>query len=257
MKTKHSFEAPLTPEDVRKILGICSPQGLLVGGQALAFWADHLEVKHPPDLVSGVTADADFIGDAALAKTLGRELHWDIWIPALDDATPQTGKVTHRDDDGGIKQVDFLSGVVGLTTKDLLRRAVEMDVPDIGSLRVLHPIDVLDSRIQNLHLLPAKRNDAGIAQAKLAVGVVRAYIGREIVARGERAGLKLLERVAEIAGEAAAVRVYLLFGIDPLEAVPLEEFRTTSALHKVRWPQVQAEVAQKRESLRKSTASKN
>lgn len=145
----------------------------------------------------------------------------------------------------------------GLTTKDLLRRAVEMDVPEIGSLRVLHPIDMLDSRIQNLHLLPAKRNEAGIAQAKLAVGVVRAYIGREIVAHGERAGLKLLERVAEIAGEMAAVRVYLLFGIDPLEAVPLEEFRTTSALHKVRWPQIQAEVAQQRESLSKSTAAKS
>lgn len=55
----------------------------------------------------------------------------------------------------------------------------------------------------------------------------------------------------------AAVRVYLLFGIDPLEAVPLEEFRTTSALHKVRWPQIQAEVAQQRESLSKSTAAKS
>jgi hypothetical protein len=36
-------------------------------------------------------------------------------------------------------------------------------------LRVIHPLDVLDSRIQNLHLLLEKRNDAGIAQAQLAV----------------------------------------------------------------------------------------
>ncbi|MGH8199303.1 MAG: hypothetical protein ACREVO_02895 [Steroidobacteraceae bacterium] len=247
-------EATLDAEEVRKILSICSPAGLLVGGQALAFWADHLQVELPQSLVSGVTADADFIGDAALATTLGKRLGWQTWIPSLDDATPQTGKVTHRTKSGGIKQVDFLSGVAGLTTKDIARRAIEMDIPDIGRLRVIHPVDVLDSRIQNLHLLPEKRNDAGIAQARLALGVARTFIAREVATRGERLGLKLLERIAEMSADIAAVRVFLLYGIDPLEAVPLEHFRTTTALHKVRWPQILAEAARKRESMRKLAA---
>ncbi len=236
-------EAALDPEEVRKILSICSPTGLLVGGQALAFWADHLQVERPASLISGVTADADFIGDAALATALGRSLGWHTWIPSLDDSTPQTGKVTHRTRNGAVKQVDFLSGVVGLTTKDLARRAIEMDIPDIGRLRVIHPVDVLDSRIQNLHLLPEKRNDAGIAQGRLALGVARAFITREVATRGERIGLKLLERIAEIATDIAAVRIFLLYGIDPLEAVPLEQFRTTTALHRVSWPRVLREVA--------------
>jgi hypothetical protein len=251
MKSKRDTEAPLTPQDVRKILSICSPRGLLVGGQALAFWSDHLQVERPVNLVSGVTADADFIGDSVLAKDLAKRLGWQIWIPALDDSTPQTGKVTHRTKSGEVKQVDFLSGVIGLTTKDLARRAIELEIPEIGHLRVIHPIDVLDSRIQNLHLLPEKRTDAGIAQGQLAVEVARAFIRREIAARDERSGLRLLERVAEIASDIAAVRVFLLYGIDPLKAVPLEDFRTTAALHKVRWPQIVADVAEKRESLRK------
>jgi hypothetical protein len=251
MKSERETEAPLTPEDVQKILSICSPRGLLVGGQALAFWADHLQVERPVNLVSGVTADADFIGDSALAKDLAARLGWQVWIPALDDSTPQTGKVTHRAKNGKVKQVDFLSGVVGLTTKDLARRAIEMEMPNIGRLRVIHPIDVLDSRIQNLHLLPQKRTDAGIAQARLAVDVARAFIRQEVATRSERVGLKLLERVGDIAGDIAAVRVFLLYGIDPLKAVPLEDFRTTSALHKVRWPQIVVEVGEKRESLRK------
>ena len=150
-----------------------------------------------------------------------------------------------------MKQVDFLSGVVGLTTKDLVRRAIEMEMPDSGHLRVIHPIDVLDSRIQNLHLLPEKRTDAGIAQGRLAVDVARAFIRQEVVTRDERAGLKLLERVADIASDIAAVRVFLLYDIDPLKAVPLEDFRTTSTLHRVRWPQILAEISEKRESLRK------
>lgn len=255
MKSERATEAPLTAKEVQQILGICSPRGLLVGGQALAFWADHLQVERPKSLVSGVTADADFIGDSVLAKDLARCLGWQIWIPALDDATPQTGKVTQRTRSGAVKQVDFLSGVAGLTTKDLARRAIEMEMPDIGHLRVIHPIDVLDSRIQNLHLLPEKRTDAGIAQARLAVDVARAFIRQEVATRDERGGLKLLERIAEIASDIAAVRVFLLFGIDPLKAVPLEDFRTTSALHKVRWPQIVAEVGEKRESLRKLSST--
>jgi hypothetical protein len=251
MKSERETEAPLTPEDVRHILAICSPRGLLVGGQALAFWADHLQVKRPASLASGVTADADFIGDSALAKSLGKRLGWNTWIPPLDDSTPHTGKVTHRLSNGSVKQVDFLSGVVGLTTKDLARRAVEMEVPDIGSLRVMHPIDVLDSRIQNLHLLPQKRTKAGIAQGTLAVDVARAFIRLEIATRGERVGLRLLERIGDIACDIAAVRVFLLYAIEPLGAVPLEDFRTTTALHRVRWPQIVAEVAAKRETLRK------
>jgi hypothetical protein len=252
MTTERETEAPLTPEDVRKILKVCAPRGLLVGGQALAFWADYLQVNRPPDLVSGVTADADFIGDSALARDVAKKLGWRVWVPTLDDATPQTGKVTRRSKDGAVKQVDFLSGVVGLTTKDLARRAMHMEVPGIGELRVIHPIDLLDSRIQNLHLLPGKRTRAGIAQARLAVDVARAFIRSEIETRGERAAVKLLERVAEIAADVAAVTVFLRYGIDPLHAIPIEDFRTTSALHKQRWPQIVADAAKKRQTLRKA-----
>lgn len=243
--------APLSPDEVTRILSICSPRGLLVGGQALAFWSDHLRVERPSMLASVVTADADFIGDSALARELGKRLGWKTWIPTLDDATPQTGKVTRRTRDG-VKEVDFLSGVIGLTTKDVERRAVEMKVPAIGLLRVIHPIDLLDSRVQNLHLLPEKRNEHGIAQAQLSVDVARAWVRHEIAARGERVGLKLLERIGAIAADIAAVRVFLLHGIDPLLAVPVDEFRTTPALHDRRWPQIRRDVQRRRRAVAKA-----
>ncbi|WP_297471521.1 hypothetical protein, partial [Acidithiobacillus sp.] len=66
-------------------------------------------------------------------------------------------------------------------------------------------------------------------------------------------GLKLLERIAEMASDISAVRIFLLYGIDPLEAIPLDRFRTTTALHKVRWPQIRADVVRKRDSMRKHT----
>ena len=246
------FAAPLSLEDVRAILAICSPRGLLVGGQALALWADQLAVDPPKELLPVVTLDADFIGDSELAKELGERLGWKTWLPSVDDATPQTGKVTRRLRNGATKQVDFLSGVVGLTTKDIARRAITLEIPSIGRVRVMHPVDLLDSRIQNLHQLPDKRTPAGIAQAGLAIDVVRAYLRDVIGRQGERAGLKLLERVADIAGDIAGVRVFLLYAIDPLQAVPLDAFRTTPKLHGQRWPQIVAEVARLRDTSRRS-----
>jgi hypothetical protein len=87
------------------------------------------------------------------------------------------------------------------------------------------------------------------------VGVARAFIRSEMETRGERAALKLLERVADIAADIAAVTLFLRYDIDPLHAVPIEDFRTTSALHKQRWPQIVAEVAKKRRTLRKAVSN--
>jgi hypothetical protein len=255
MTSEQQREEPLSPAEVREILKVCSADGLLVGGQALAFWADFLEVALPPLLSSGVSSDVDFIGDVALARKLARSLRWSEWVPSMDDATPHTAKVAKRAADGGIKQVDFLSGVAGLNTPDLERRAMDVDIPEIGRVRVIHPIDALESRIQNLHLLAEKRTKAGVAQGLLAVDVARAFIRRTIAEHGERSALELLERVVTIAGEPAALRVHLKFGVEPLNAVPLDDFRTTVALHSARWPQALAEIAAKRQKLR-STATR-
>jgi hypothetical protein len=249
---ERAVESAFSPEEVKEILAICSPRGLLVGGQALAFWADRLSVELPVELVPIVTVAADFIGDSTLAEELGERLGWKTWLPSIDDATPNTGKVTRRLKNGGIKQVDFSSGVAGLTTKDVIRRAVELEVPRIGLVRIMHPIDVLDSRIQNLHLVPEKRTRVGVAQARLAVEVARAFIRETIADTSERTALKLLERVVAIAEDIAGVRVFLSDGIDPLDAVPLESFRTTPKLHAEHWPRITSELAKRRAAARRS-----
>ena len=250
MTSELETEAVLSAEDLRSILEVCSTEGVLVGGQALAFWADHFALSRPADLVVAVSADADFIADGSLARKLARALGWKSWIPGFDDATFQTGKVTQKLPDGSVKQVDFLASVAGLTTEDVLRHALEMQVPQIGRLRVMHPIDVLDSRIQNLALIPSKRTQAGVSQARLAIDVARAFIKAEIDERGERKALPLLERIAEFSGAAGALRVFLRYDIDPLLAVPLEDFRTTTALHTQRWPRIVETLARKRDKAR-------
>ena len=116
------------------------------------------------------------------------------------------------------------------------RRAKSLEVDGIGLVSVMHPLDVLDSRIQNLHLLPVKRTEAGFAQARLAIAMVAAFIRAEVAAQGERVALKQLERVVAIADDHAAILVFVLYGIDVLKAVPLEAFPATAELHRTRWP---------------------
>ncbi len=205
-------------------------------------------------LIAAVSADADFIADGELARQLARTLGWNVWIPGIDDATFQTGKVTNKLPDGSVKQVNFLASVAGLVTEDVRKRALEMEVPEIGRLRVMHPVDVFDSRIQNLALIPAKQTPAGVSQANLAIDVARAFIRAEIVERGERKALPLLERIAEFAKDSGAIRVFLQYDIDPLRAVPLEDFRTTTALHTQRWPRISAALTRKRDKLRRLQA---
>jgi hypothetical protein len=110
----------------------------------------HLQVERPLDLVSGVTADADFIGDSVLAKELAMRLGWQLWIPAPDDSTPQTGKVTHRTKSGAVKEVHSLSGVAGLTTKDLARRGCRREKAitekTLERLKALGPMRATNAR---------------------------------------------------------------------------------------------------------------
>ncbi len=102
--------------------------------------------------------------------------------------------------------------------------------------------------------MPEKRDGAGIGQARRALGVALAFISREVATRGESVGQKLLQRVLEIASDIAAARVFRLYAIEPLEAVPLGQFRTATALHKVRWPPIRADLTRKREAMRRLAA---
>lgn len=253
MTTEPEREAPLTREDVASILRVCAADALLVGGQALGLWADQLAVQRPAALEAMITTDADFVGNAQLARTLGRRLGWKTWVASLDDFSSQIAKVTHVEADGSVKQVDFLSSVIGLTTIDLRRRAIRLDIEGIGPVAVMHPVDVLASRIANLQSLSSKRTPAGFAQARLAIDMVAAFIRETLKSRGGRAGLKLLERVVDLAEDHAGLLVFILHGIDVLQAVPIDAFDQAPELQRRRWPQVLATVGRQRAILAKLT----
>ena len=237
-------EIALTREEVDEILSVCGSQALLVGGQALAFWAAHYSVEPVGALSSKVTSDVDFIGTSMVAEQLRTALGWNIWLPTMDDATEQTAKVTRLIPGGGVKQVDFLRAIVGLDTERVQARAVEALLTSGVSVRILHPLDVLESRLRNLQTLPSKRDAAGIAQAELAIAVAGKFF-ESLIESGEdtRTILDAAERAIQIALDKQLAEVAIKYDFDPLVSVPWSRIDVPAFKDK-RWPQVLATMSE-------------
>jgi hypothetical protein len=233
-------EVPLSDEEVHQILLQCGTEALLVGGQALAIWAEYLKVAPTGELSAKVTADADFIGSQQVAKRLSAALRWHIYLPTIEDATPHAAKVSTTLPDGGIKQVDFLNAIAGLDTEKVQARAAELQLPSGIRVRILSPPDVLESRLRNLELLPQKRNTVGIAQAELAIAIVGKFFDALIESDVKlRTLLDAVKRVGQIAFDPRLSRVCFEYGLNPLAAVPSSRIKSP-AFQKKRWPQMLA-----------------
>ena len=252
--TEPQHEVALTPDEVEKILRECGPGTLLVGGQALAFWAAFYDVEPVGVLTKAITSDADFIGTAADARKLGAALKWTVWLPSMDDATAQTAKVTKLSPAGGVKQVDYLSAIAGLDTAKVQARAVEVTLPSGVTIRVLHPLDVLESRLRNIQLLSSKRSAVSVGQAELAIRVAAQFIASLLEpGADERQALNAIARVAAIAQDRQLVGVAVDYALDPLMAVPLARIANPE-FHAKRWPQIVARVEALRQQHAKRTA---
>lgn len=250
--------AELTPDEVERILRACGTDALLVGGQALAVWAVHYGIQPVGRLSRVVTMDADFIGTSAIAHAMQRSLGhpWKLRKGTLDDVGGQVAKVYSTTIDG-IKQVDFLSGIVGLDTDAVRKRATEITLPDGISINVLHPLDVLESRLRNLDSIPAKRNAIGVAQARLAVSVVRAFIENYMEGGNDpRKVRQAVKRVERIALDARLVQVALTYDIDVLAAIPVERI-AYPRFHELQWPKILARFERKREKFARLQARRS
>lgn len=233
-------EVALTEEEIESVYRGCGGRALLVGGQALAFWAQYYRIAPVGVLSPSITRDVDFVGTAQDASRVAesmKSLGWKLWRPSMDDATPQTAKLSKTVLGHGIKQVDFLSGIVGLKTESIRKRAVRFVRQSGAQLWVLHPLDVLASRLKNLAHLPSKRNAQGIAQASLGVDVASAFLlqqGREAT---QRELLDAIERVVSIAQDKELDAVFHDYGFNLLASIPVDQVAAEEFRDK-RWPQV-------------------
>ncbi len=237
-----SADARASADQIPQLLRL-RPDAVLVGGQSLVVWANVLGVRPKPPLEPYVTSDIDFLGSRQVAAAMAGKLGAQLLVPPKDDHVQVNAAVLLlHGKDGGRVIVDFLSVVSGLDAAKIRKRALEVEA--FGTVfRVMHPVDCLESRISNLHLLPAKRNEIGVAQARLSIDIVHAFIAKIVSSEGVRHALDLAEHVGKLARSTAAGQVRGKFDINVLDAIPVRML--PRAFQEKQWPLLVARAEKK------------
>ncbi len=230
----------LKPQDAAALIGQTTSEGtVLIGGQAVAFWADHFGLR---TVLAALTVDIDYLGTRREAQRADARLRYPhrLTLAAPEDL-PNTALLSVAMK--GYKEpvvVDYLSGILGVESRDIIRSAITVDFHG-QPLKIIHPVPLLQSKFWNLYRLPAKRSPAGIEQARLAIEIVAAFLRTAEPPRREL--LKAIERIGRFAATNPARDARERYGLQCLKAIPEEVFRKGAlpvVFHEKRWPQIVA-----------------
>ena len=227
-------EVSVPPELLERILTLAGTDMILVGGQALAFWSAYYQTPAP---TIAITKDVDFLGTKADVERLARGLDARAVFPAKKAVTLLVGQVLKDLPGGGYVNIDVMFGVHGdITTQAITGRAVLAENP-AGRFQVMHPLDVLQGRLENVYGLPDKQDEHGVAQLRLGIDIARKFIAD--IASQEAPGandssrpvtLRHLARIERLAlsdaGRKVAKRygVYVADAVDPTHIMHIKHF---------------------------------
>ncbi|RZJ02633.1 MAG: hypothetical protein EOP39_22430 [Rubrivivax sp.] len=245
MVSRRKTEAVTPPEVFERLVSVAGDD-VLIGGQALAVWVEHYDVPVPDD-VPAISRDVDFLtrspADHASLERYRVALNGQVHVYSGERITALVGQAFKEVANDEVLNVDVLWTVVGLDPENVRSNAVSASRGEVSFL-VMHPMDVLRSRLANLHRLPGKADANGAMQLKLAVDVVRAHL-RAIATRytADELGagrsplqpmVSLIEKLAlDDSGRKAAKRygIHVADAVDP-HLIPAGPF------WEKKWPQL-------------------
>lgn len=237
-------EAPLDAATLETFLDSMGTEMVLVGGQALAFWMDRYGVL--PE-AAAISNDGDALGPPELARHIAARLRATLLVPrpqALTSLVAQIRVPTGKD--GAMRSIDVLHLLYttgGLRksrefTRSVWRDSVEIEWKPGRRIRVMHPLHVLDSRVQNAAGLLDTKGPHVVTQAAWAVDVAREAMRRVLrhPDDGGRLGA-MIRQVHDLARSRAGRQILQEHGVEVLDAVPVGEIRDLAPGHE---PQLQA-----------------
>jgi hypothetical protein len=242
---------PLTPAETRQVLrklGDLTEEIVLVGGQALAFWAEHYSARFA---LSGPvnSKDIDFGGHRDAAAIAAARLNGTCMTAEPFDPSPNSGLVEFKDPGGHQRRIDFLRQVYGLDLEEVFDMAIGVDAPDQNEttfFRVMHPVHCLESRISNVGGLPGYQTELALAQAHASILCAREYLRDRLDEGAVRPVLRLNERIYRFAYyNDHACTVLKKYGIDAFDAVLVDD-RLPEAFRTKRYPQMRSSLDKRR-----------
>jgi hypothetical protein len=226
-------------------------QLVLVGGQALNFWAGFFGARgRLPSRSEPLTSkDLDFVGPPDAARAFAERLGAAMRLADMDHATANYAVVQCRDGAGRELQVDFLDRLCGVDPRDLEDTALTVSPLDEsrGGLvfRVIHPVVCMESRLSNCVELPKYQDAHGKEQAVVSIACARAMLLELLDAGHTGAASSLNERIFRFrmgrTGRKAAER----YALDCFDAVVVDD-RLPERFRDTRYPQMVREVTRDR-----------
>lgn len=215
---------------------------VLVGGQALNFWAERYALKDPALLAAGpfVSADLDFVGGEHPrdARVLAAALAGAFRAPPLHyGRSVIVAQVTYADGAGHHRDVQFLRRMCGMKLEEVIDTAI----PFPGGLRVLHPVLCLESRIHNIVDLPQDYDTVpGRQQGRVAALCARHFLLEALDAGHGDQVLRANQRIFRIARDHA--RRLARLDLHPFSAV-ISDPRLPDAFNQREYPRMQRAIS--------------
>lgn len=176
-------EAPFDQATLEAFLRSMPAEMILVGGQALAFWMNRYGVQSDGAVISN---DGDTLGTVKQADRLAEALRATLLVPAPEELTSLVAQLRIPVAEGTVRNIDVLHLLYttnGLKksnefTRRVQRNAVTVQLEPGLALRIMHPLDVLESRAHNAVGLLEEKGEHVVTQARWAIEVARLALKR-------------------------------------------------------------------------------
>ena len=212
--------------EVLKRLANLEHQIVLVGGQAVNFWANYYKNKAPQLAAYApyTSKDIDFVGPKEAVRECAKRLGGTAKLATFDDVnTPNTGVVMFIDSENHARHIDFLGSVAGVADAELIETAASARLEDeegcpVASFLIINPVLCLKSRVHNVAYLPGYQTEHARKQLRAAIICAKQFAADELET-DPRKTLDCNEKIFDIARYGAGIEVFVHHRIDVLEAI--------------------------------------
>lgn len=201
---------------------------LLIGGQAVNYWAERYLAREPllGELRPFTSEDIDFKGDRSDVERIARQLKLQPVFPSPVSMTALAGSIPFRsgDIDSNIEVVRQIPG----TPENVEQAAIEIEFGGMR-LRVLDPISLLAAKLELFATIPQENRQDG-RHLRILIPCVRQFLSELLQAIEDdeltaRDWLKIARRLLKQTATKRAARVAETLGVDWSQLFPWDVLR--------------------------------
>ena len=212
---------------VLRVIGAIGERGVLIGGQAISWWAEHYLARGRLTVAAGslyTSKDVDLLARDADARLLARDVAIVVGGVVNGSFKPRWNSLLAARvefvDGAAKREVDVLRRMNGLLASDVFANAVRFDATgESAPVFVIHPVLLLEQRLHLMAEVEGYQTEHAVAQARLAIAVARERLLDELE-DGWSAARKMMGRALEVATAERAHRLAERHAIEPLDALP-------------------------------------